>query len=96
MPEKENLQKIHGKRLSRLEPQLKQNTTHSRLESLDFEVCEIKVSLFELHDKMSKLTFMLDTFIKDMKGMVVEEVTVEGELAKKKEKSKEGEVPQED
>ena len=39
---------------------------------------------------------MLDTFIKDMKGMVVEEVTVEGELAKKKEKSKEGEVPQED
>src|SRR5688572_16170025 len=33
--EKEDLQKIHGKKLSRLKPQLKEHTTHSRLQSLD-------------------------------------------------------------
>ena len=35
LTEKEDLQKIHGKKLSRLEPQLKEHTTHSRLQSFD-------------------------------------------------------------
>ena len=92
---------MHGKKIGRLEPLPKEShTTHSRLESLDSEVCEIKVSLLELYDKVSKLTFMLDTFVKDMKGMVVEEVTVEEdvkeELAEKEKKvSKDREATQE-
>ena len=99
--EKKKLQKLHGKKIGRLEPHSKENhTTHSRLESLDSEVCEIKVSLLELHDKVSKLTSMLDTFMKDMKGMVVEEVIVEEDVkeepAKKDKKvSKEGKATQE-
>ena len=69
---KEELQKLHGKKIGRLEPHRKENhTTHSRLESVDSDVCEIKVSLLALHDKVFKLTSMLDTFMKDMKGMVV-------------------------
>ena len=78
--EKEDLQKIHGKRLSRLEPHIKEHTTFSRLQSLDLEVGEMKSSLLDLHDKVSTLTFMLDTFMKDMKGMVVEDVVVEEEV----------------
>ena len=78
--DKEDLQKIHGKRLSRLEPQLKEHTTLSRLQSLDLEVSELKTSLVDLHDKVSTLTFMLDTFIKEMKGLVVEDVVVEEEV----------------
>ena len=74
---KEDLQKVHGKRLSRLEPQLKEHNTLSRLQSLDLEVSEIKTSLLNLHDKVSTLTFMLDTFLKEMKGIVVEDVVVE-------------------
>ena len=98
--EKEELQKLHGKKIGRLEPHSKEShTTHSRLESLDSEVCEIKVSLLELHDKVSKLTSMLDTFMKDMKGMVVEEVTIEEDVEeepseKEKNASKEGEAAQ--
>ena len=44
-----------------------------------------------MHDKVSTLTFMLDTFMKEMKGMVVEDVVVEEEV-------NEGDVavPQED
>ena len=58
------------------------------------------MSLLELHDKVSKLTSMLDTFMKDMKGMVVEEVIVEEDVkeepAKKDKKvSKEGKATQE-
>ena len=41
--EKEDLQKVHDKRLSRLEPQLKEHTTLSRLQSLDLEVSEMKL-----------------------------------------------------
>ena len=97
----EELQKLHGKKIGRLEPPSKESyTTHSCLESLDSEVCEIKVSLLELHDKVSKLTFMLYTFMKDMKGMVVEEVTVKEDVEqepgeKEKKASKEGEAAQE-
>ena len=94
--EKEELQRLHGKKIGRLEPHSKENqTTHSRLESLDSEVCEMKVSLLELHDKVSTLTFMLDTFMKDIKGMVVEQVTVEEEPVEKEEVSKEEEATQE-
>ena len=74
---KDNLQKIHGKRLSRLEPHIKEHTTISHLQSLELEVREVKTSLLELHDKVSVLTFMLDTFMKEMKGMVVDDVVVE-------------------
>ena len=77
LSEKEDLQKIHGKRLSRLEPQLKEHTTYSHLLPLDSKVSEIKMSILDLHDKVSTLTFMLDTFMKDMKGMVVEDMVVE-------------------
>ena len=85
---------MHGKKTSRLEPHFKKNqTTHSHLESLDSEVCGIKVSLLKLHDKVSILTFMLDSFMKDMKEMVVEEVTVEEEeVEKEKEVSKKEEA----
>ena len=78
--DKENLQKVHGKRLNRLEPLIKEHTTLSRLQSLDLEVGEMKSSLLALHDKVSTLTFMLDSFIKDMKGIVVEDVVVEEEV----------------
>ena len=77
---KEDLQKIHGKRLSRLEPHIQEHTTLSRLKYLDLEVGEMKSSLLDLHDKVSTLTFMLDTFMKEMKGMVVEDVVVEEEV----------------
>ena len=40
----------------------------------------MKSSLLDLHDKVSTLTFMLDTFMKEMKGMVVEDVVVEEEV----------------
>ena len=40
----------------------------------------MKSSLLDLHDKVSTLTFMLDTFMKDMKGMVVEDVVVEEDV----------------
>ena len=84
---------MHGKKIGRLEPHFEENQTiHTRLESLDFEVCGIKVSLLELHNKVSTLTFMLDTFMKDMKGMVVEEVTVEEEPVEQEEVSKEEDV----
>ena len=99
--DKEDLQKIHGKRLTRLEPHIKEHTTLSRLQSLDLEVGEMKSSLLALHDKVSTLTFMLDSFMKEMKGMVVEDVVVEEEVndgdaaepeeAEAKEKDKEGE-----
>ena len=79
LSEKEDLQKIHGKRLSHLEPQLKEHTTLSRFQSLDSEVSEMKISILDLHDKVSTLTFMLDTFMKELKGMVVEDVVVEEE-----------------
>ena len=78
--DKEDLQKIRGKRLSRLEPHIQEHTTLSRLQSLDLEVGEMKSSLIDLHDKVSTLTFMLDTFMKEMKGMVVEDVVVEEEV----------------
>ena len=62
---KDDLQKIHGKKLSRLElAQLKEHTTHSHLQSLVSEVSEMKMSILGLHDKVSTLTFMLDTFMK--------------------------------
>ena len=74
---------MHGKKIVRLEPRSKDNhTTHSRLESLDSKVSHIKLSLLESHDKVTTLTFMLDTFIKEMKGMVVEEMTVEKDVEK--------------
>ena len=79
LSEKEDLQKIHGKKLSRFESQLKEHTTLSRLQSLDSEVSEMKMSILGLHDKVSTLTFMLDTFMKEIKGMVVEDVVVEEE-----------------
>ena len=79
--DKEDLQKIHGKRLTRLEPPNQVHTTLSRLQSLDLEVGEMKSSLLTLHDKVSTLTSMLDTFMKEMKGMVVEDVVVEEEVA---------------
>ena len=79
--DKEHLQKLHGKRLNRLEPLIKEHTTLSRLQSLDMEVGEMKSSLHALHDKVSILTSMLDTFMKEMKGMVVEDVVVEEEVA---------------
>ena len=88
--DKEDLLKIHGKRLSRLEPHIKEHTTLSRLQSLDLEVGGIKTSLLDLHDKVSTLTFMLDTFMKDMKGMVVEDVVVEEDVVE------DAAVPQED
>lgn len=78
--ENEDVQKIHGKKLSRLEAQLKEQTTHSRLQSLDFEVSEMKMSILVIHDKVSTLTFMLDTFMKEIKGVVVEDVVVEEEV----------------
>ena len=54
------------------------------------------MSFLELHDKVSSLTFMLVFFMKDMKGMVVEEVTIEEEeVEKEKEVSKEKEADQE-
>ena len=57
---------MHEKKIVRLEHDSKDNrTSHSRLESLDFEVSNIKLSLLELHDRVSTLTFMLDTFMKD-------------------------------
>ena len=37
----------------------------------------MKTSLLDLHDKVSTLTFMLDAFMKEMKGMIVEDVVVE-------------------
>ena len=40
----------------------------------------MKMSILSLHDKVSTLTFMLDTFMKEMKGMVVEDVVVEEEV----------------
>ena len=39
----------------------------------------MKISKLDLHDKVFTLTFILDTFIKKMKGMVVEDVVVEEE-----------------
>ena len=78
--EKEELKKIHGKKLSRLEPQLKDYTTHTRLESLDLEVSELKLSLLDLHDKVSSITSMLENFIKEIKGMIVGEVEVKEEV----------------
>ena len=105
--EKEDLQKIHGKRFSRLDPHIKEHTTLSRLQSLDLEVSEMKTSLLDLHDKVSTLTFMLDIFTKDMKGMVVEDVVVEEDVDKgvaakpqedtvmEEEKEKEGEKEKE-
>ena len=82
------------KDIGRLESHSKDSHT-TRLDSLDSEVCDIKMSLLELYDKVSTVTFMLDTFMKDMKGMVVEEVTVEEEpVEKDKEVSKEEEATQ--
>ena len=78
LSEKEDLQKIYGKWC--LEPQLKEHTTISHLQSLDLEVSEMKTSLLDLHDKVSTLTFILDTFMKEIKGMVVEDVVVEEEV----------------
>ena len=40
----------------------------------------MKTSLHDLHDKVFTLTFMLDTFMKEMKGMVVEDVVVEEDV----------------
>ena len=40
----------------------------------------MKTSLLDLHDKVSTLNFMLATFMKEMKGMVVEDVVVEEEV----------------
>ena len=40
----------------------------------------MKTFLLDLHDKVSTLTFMLDTFMKEIKGMVVEDVVVEEEV----------------
>ena len=69
MTEKEELQKLHGKKIGRLEPYSKENqTTHSRLMSLDFKVCEIKVSFLELHDKVSTLTFYARHFYERHEG----------------------------
>ena len=47
---KEELQRIHGKKISWLEHQPKDHTTQSRRESHDSEVSDIKLSLFQLHD----------------------------------------------
>ena len=40
----------------------------------------MKTSLLDLHDKVSTLTFMLHTFMKEMKGIVVEDMVVEEEV----------------
>ena len=40
----------------------------------------MKTSLLDLHDKVFTLTFMLDTFMKVMKGMVVEDVVVDEDV----------------
>ena len=50
----------------------------------------MKMSILVLHDKLSTLTFRLNTFMKKMKGIVIEDVFVEeeveeGEAAEKKE-----------
>ena len=96
--EKEELQKLYGKKTVCLEPHSRDyHTTHSSLESLDFEVRNIKLSLLEFHDKVSTLTFTLDTFLKEMKVMVVEDVVGEEEVEenndeKEEEVSKEGEA----
>ena len=37
----------------------------------------MKTFLLDSHDKVSTLTFVLDTFMKEMKSMVVEDVVVE-------------------
>ena len=50
--QKEDLQKMHGKKLSRLKIQLKEHTTLSRLQPLNSEVCEMKISILYLHDKV--------------------------------------------
>ena len=93
--EKDNLRKIHGKRLSRLEPHLKEHTTISYLQSLEVEVGEVKTSLLDLHDKVSVLTYMLDTFMKEMKGMVVEDVVVEETVQEGTAEPQEFEKPEE-
>ena len=48
--------------------------------SLDSEVSEIKMFILDLHDKVSTLTFILETFMKDMKGIVVEDMVIEEEV----------------
>ena len=40
----------------------------------------MKTSLLDLNDKVSTLTFMFDTFMKEMKRMVVEDVVVEEDV----------------
>ena len=77
--EKEERQRIHGKKITCLEPQPKGHTIQLGLESLDSEVSEMKLSVLKLHQKVNSITFMLDSFMKDMKGMVVEDVEVEKE-----------------
>ena len=47
----------------------------------------MKMSILGLHDKVSILTFMLDKFMKEMKGMVVKDVFVEEEVEEKKEEA---------
>ena len=48
-----------------------------------------------LHDKVSTLSFMLDTFIKEMKGMGIEDVLVEEEVKEGEANEKMEEVTQE-
>lgn len=56
----------------------------------------MKLSLLELHDKVSKMTIMLDSFMKEIKGMVVEEVDVEEEEEQKEEEVAEEEEKKEE
>ena len=50
----------------------------------DSEVSERKISILGLHDKVSTLTFILDTFMKEMKGTDVEDVVVDEEIEEKR------------
>ena len=63
---------------------------------INSEVSEIKLSLLELHDKVSALTFMLDTFMKVIKGMVVEDMVVEEEVEEENTDEKKEEVNKEE
>ena len=84
-----------GRKFSCLEPQIKDHITHSRIESFESEVNDIKLSLLELQDKVSTVTFILDSFMKEMKGMVVKKVVEEEEVGEQKANEKEEEVNKE-
>ena len=56
----------------------------------------MKISILGLHDKMSTLTFMLDIFMKEIKGIVVEDMVVEEEVEEKEADEKKEEAAMEE